>query len=154
MAELCTSNKKSTIKIGIDPDLVKSGVALVKDGKLMELHALGFPQLLEFAQAFKEEALFIIENVEYDKTTYKRPNTTPAMMRKIAQNVGMVKGTARHLISCLEYMGCKVVKVKPLTGMVKRKAKKDGEFFNKTFGWKGRTNEDKRDAALLALLAA
>ena len=151
MAEPSTSKKRSNIKIGIDPDLVKSGVALVRDGKLMELHTLAFPQLLEFAQAFKESAVFIVEDVEYDKTTYFRPGANAATMRNIAQKVGMVKGTARQLVHCLEYMGCTVKKINPLRGPVKKKAKKDAAYFNKTFGWAGGSNEDKRDAAMLAL---
>jgi len=63
--------------------------------------------------------------------------------------VGQVKGTARQLLNYLEYMGCKVEKVRPLRGPVKAKAKRDGDYFNKLTGWQGRTNEDKRDAALL-----
>jgi len=63
--------------------------------------------------------------------------------------VGQVKGTARQLLNYLEYMGCKVEKVRPLRGPVKAKAKRDGDYFNKLTGCQGRTNEDKRDAALL-----
>jgi hypothetical protein len=108
------------------------------------------PELLEYSQ-LSREVTFVVESVEYDKTTNIRPGTNAAMMRKIAQNVGQVKGTARQLLSCLAHMGCKVVKVRPLLGPAKARAKKDGAYFNKTFGWTGRTNGDKRDAALLAL---
>lgn len=140
----------SRVKIGIDPDLVKSGVAKAENGKLVELLSLSFPELLEYAQQHKD-ALFVVENVEYDKTTYIRPGTKPAVMRNIAQKVGQVKGTARQLIACLEYMGCKVQKVRPLRGPVKAKAKRSASYFNQLTGWKGRTNEDKRDAALLVI---
>ncbi len=136
--------------IGIDPDLVKSGVAITKDKKILELHAMSFPELLGFAELYKEST-FILEDVNFDKPTYIRPGTTPKVMRKISQDVGKVKGTAYQLFECLEHMGCNIKKIKPLRGPVKKRAKKDGEYFNKTFGWSGRTNEDKRDAALLAL---
>lgn len=139
--------------IGIDPDLVKSGVAMAKDKKLIQLHAMTFPQLLEYAELWKDKAHFIIENVEFDKPTYIRPGTNARMMCKISQNVGQVKGTYRQLITCLEHMGCTVKKVKPLTGAVKKRAKKDAQYFNQITGWAGGSNEDKRDAALLALSA-
>lgn len=35
---------------GIDPDLVKSCVAQVVNGEIVNLHALAFPQLIEFAK--------------------------------------------------------------------------------------------------------
>lgn len=136
------------IKIGIDPDLVKSGVAKAVNGQIIELHSLTFPELLEYAAKHKE-ALFVVENVEYDKTTYFRPGTSPAVMRNISQKVGQVKGTYRQLLACLEYMGCKIEKVRPLRGPVKAKAKRSASYFNQLTGWKGKTNEDKRDAALL-----
>lgn len=138
------------ILIGIDPDLTKSGVALVQNGKLTHLLALPFPQLLVFAQQHKN-AIFVVENVEHDKTTYRRANTNQRQHARIAQNVGQVKGVARVLIQCLESFGCQVVTIKPLTGAVKRHAKTNANYFNKLTGWQGRTNQDKRDAALIAL---
>jgi hypothetical protein len=61
-----------------------------------------------------------------------------------------VKGVARVLVECLESMGADVVQVKPLRGPIK-KAKTDRVYFNRVTGWAGSSNEDKRDAALLAL---
>jgi len=40
--------------------------------------------------------------------------------------------------------------MKPLRGSVK-KAKNDAKLFNKITGWEGKSNQDKRDAALLAM---
>ena len=137
--------------IGIDPDLVKSGVALVEDGELKYLWALHFPQLLKYAkEAVSENALFVVEDVEADKTTYHRANTNARQHARIAQNVGQVKGVKRVLVECLESMGADVVQVKPLCGPIKR-AKTDRKYFNQVTGWTSSSNEDKRDAALLAL---
>jgi hypothetical protein len=139
--------------IGIDPDLVKSGVASVERGELKFLWALRFPQLLEYARhRIAEGALFVVEDVEHDKTTYHRGGTNNRQHAKISQNVGQVKGVARVLVECLIDMGADVVQVKPLKGTVKR-AKDDKVFFNQLTGWSGNSNEDKRDAALLALFA-
>lgn len=137
--------------VGIDPDLTKSGVAVVTGGKITELLALPFPELLEFAMQRSECAVFVVEDVEHDKTTYHRAKTNARQHARIAQNVGQVKGVARVLIECLESFGCEVVKIKPLTGPVKRRAKTDAAYFNKITGWQGRTNADKRDAGLIAL---
>lgn len=137
--------------IGIDPDLSKSGVALVVGGKLLELSALPFPQLLELARTEQSGTVFVVEDVEHDKTTYHRARTNARQHARIAQNVGQVKGVARVLVECLEHMGCKVVQMKPLTGAVKSRAKSDAAFFNQITGWQKRSNADMRDAAMLAL---
>jgi len=137
--------------VGIDPDLVKSGVAEVYDGKVMDMKALSFPDLLDWAvgKVFVG-ALFVVEDVEADATTYHRSGTNGRQHARIAQNVGQVKGVARVLVECLESMGADVVQVKPLRGPIK-KAKADRVYFNRVTGWAGSSNEDKRDAALLAL---
>jgi hypothetical protein len=141
--------------IGIDPDLVKSGVAEVINGEIVRLHALAFPQLIDFAKlqykTHNEQVTFIVEEVEADKTTYQRAGTNARQMNKIAQNVGQVKGVKRVLVECLQHEGIPVILVKPLKGIYKKKAKADAKFFNQLTGWTGSSNEDKRDAGLLAL---
>lgn len=152
--EICDDLVRAPAKriIGIDPDLTKSGMALVVDGKLIDVKALPFPELVELAKLERlSGSIFVVEDVEYDKTTYHRAGTNARQHTRIAQNVGQVKGVARVLIQCLEYYGCNVVKINPLTGPIKRKAKTEAEYFNKITGWQGRTNSDTRDAALIAL---
>ena len=153
--------RKRTVKntkglvIGIDPDLVKSGVAVVDNGELVRLYAMSFPELVEFAKcqhlSNSQNIEFIVEEVEADKTTYQRQGTNQHQMRKIAQNVGQVKGVKRVLVECLQHEGIPVRLVKPLKGHYKKKAKQDAKFFNQLTGWAGNSNEDKRDAGLLAL---
>ena len=138
--------------MGIDPDLVKSGMAIVRDGKLVELYSFSFPFLLRAVKNILEEGpIVIVEEVEADKTTYHRGKTNARQHAKIAQNVGQVKGVKRVLVECLVDMGADVRLVKPLRSPVKKKAKTDAKYFNKITGWQGQSNEDKRDAALLAL---
>lgn len=153
--------KKRTVKnnqglvIGIDPDLVKSGVAVSFNGSLSQLYALSFPELLEFAKAKHVEhgnrVEFIVEEVEADKTTYNRKKTNEHQMRKIAQNVGQVKAVKRVLVECLQHEGIPVRLVRPLRGEYKKQAKNDAKYFNRITGWTSGSNQDKRDAALLAL---
>lgn len=136
--------------IGIDPDLTKNGVAVVSNGHIISLHAMSLYELVAFIESNKSTAQFVLENVEYDGAVYVRPKTNRAVMLNIAQKVGMVKGTCRHIEEYLRDSGAVYRKVKPLTGQVK-KAKDSAEFFNRLTGWDGSSNQDKRDAALLAL---
>lgn len=150
--EAKATSTASRLLVGIDPDLTKSGIALVQNSKVLDLMALSFPELLLYAKELVTQgALFVVEDVEYDKTTYHRSKTNVKQHARIAQNVGQVKGVARVLVECLVHMGGEVVQIKPLTGPIKRKAKEDAEYFNRITGWDKSSNADKRDAAMLAL---
>ncbi|WP_432474795.1 hypothetical protein [Amphritea sp. HPY] len=138
--------------IGIDPDLVKSGVAVTAGGRILTLDAMSFFDLIGFIDEHKHQAVFHVENVEYCKAVYPRKGAdSPGAKAKIAQNVGQVKAIGRLLEEYLKGSGANYKLIRPLVGTVKKKAKKDAEFFNRQTGWQGKSNEDKRDAALLAL---
>lgn len=138
--------------IGIDPDLEKSGVAVVANGRIESLHKLELDDLCEFvAERYTDGVLVVLEDVEINKPVFNRGNQVRRVREKIAQNVGNVKATARHIDRMLTKRGVKIIKVAPLKGAVKRQAKKNSAYFNKLTGWTGRSNEDTRDAALLAL---
>lgn len=139
-----------TMKIGIDPDLVKSGVAVAVDGSLLTLDGLPFFELIKFIDEHKHQALFVLEDVEHDRAVYHRGGASRLVMLNIAQKVGQVKAIGRLIKQYLEGAGADYVMVKPLQGHLK-KAKKDAAFFNQLTGWDGKSNEDKRDAGVLAL---
>lgn len=144
--------------IGIDPDLTASGVAVVVDGKLVELHALPFFDLRLFIDAeHATGSRFVLEDVEHNKPLFDKNVTSSGSVQKkkqrITQNVGQVKGVARVIAEHLARTGTDHIKVKPLAGTAKQ-AKKDAAFFNRLTGWTGTSNEDKRDAAMLALYGA
>ena len=128
---------------------------LAEQSKIKELHALPFPELMTFSKNLIDthQPIFVVEEVEADKTTYHRHGTNQHQMRRIAQNVGQVKGVKRIMVEMLKSMGADVRLVKPLIGINKKKAKGDAKFFNQLTGWQFTSNEDKRDAALLALFA-
>jgi len=140
----------TSIVIGIDPDLVKSGVAVVNNGEIITLDALNLFELFEFIKEHKHLAHFVVEDVEHDQATYYRKGANGKVMQRISQNVGQVKAIGRVLGEYLVGCDAQFTLIKPLRGSIK-KAKKDAEYFNKLTGWTGRSNEDKRDAALLAL---
>ncbi|WP_351122617.1 hypothetical protein [Shewanella sp. T24-MNA-CIBAN-0130] len=140
--------------IAIDPDVEKSGVAITEKGQILDLCTKSFVELVKFiAVVQKREAslIVIIEDVEANKSVFsKKYKVGPKAKLKIAQDIGRVKATARHLKAFLEDMGVNVVMIKPLKGTVKA-AKTNAALFNRLTGWKGSSNEDKRDAGLLAL---
>ena len=139
--------------IGIDPDLKASGVAIVVRNKISELKNMPFPELIEYitALAADNEIMVKLEDVNAWSGVKHRAGTGPAAMRKISQNVGQVKAVATLIKQSLNSKGIDVHLVRPLKGEVKMQAKKNSAYFNKLTGWTGRSNEDNRDAALIAL---
>jgi hypothetical protein len=136
--------------VGIDPDLQKSGLALVVDGRLEQLQSLAFFELLDVILLHHVNgAHFALEDVEANKPTFSR-GVSPAQMRKISQNVGQVKAVARLIHQYLVMIDAQHTLVTPLRGLPKA-AKKDARIFARITGWTGRCNEDQRDAAMLAL---
>ena len=55
------------------------------------------------------------------------------------------------LVEMLKSMGAEVRQIKLLIGINKKKATYDAKFFNQLTGWQSTSNEDKGDAALVAL---
>lgn len=162
------------IRIGIDPDLTKSGVATVVGGQIQLLKSMGFSELIEFvvSSAASSPCVVLLEDVDNKKPVFasklkrtaKGQNPLLAYVGhapsqggsefKInmskAEDLGKVKATARLIKEVLEGKGITVTLVKPLRGPVKQ-AKDSSVYFNKITGWTGRSNADTRDAALIAL---
>ena len=145
--------------IGIDPDVELSGVAVTKAGRIISLDKMALFELVAFIDEHKHRAVFHLEDIQHVKPTFPRfmkdnrgcvRPVTPAVRDNISQKVGMVKAAARFIQNGLKNAGAEYVLIKPLKGDIK-KAKSDAQYFNRLTGWKGRSNEDNRDAALLAL---
>jgi hypothetical protein len=160
--------------IGIDPDLEKSGVGVAVDGRLSDLRSMDLFDLCTFIDEYHAlGATFVVEDVESMKPTFHRQlkaGNRQAQISKISQNVGQVKAIARVVRKYLDRVGADYVMVKPLTGAERYRdaagrerlfyfktggsikgIKEDAELFNQVTGWSGQSNEDKRDAAMLAL---
>ncbi|SEG12939.1 hypothetical protein [Marinobacterium lutimaris] len=142
-------------EIGIDPDLVKCGVAVTENGKVLELLALHYHDLQAFITEHSdpEQYKYVLENVEVDGTYYEKPGRdrgSRGKRDKVNQNVGQVKAVGRFIGDWLERQGANYEMVTPLQGTAK-KAKKDAVFFRQVTGWYGKSNQDTRDAAMLAL---
>ena len=143
-----------SITIGIDPDFVKIGVAVIHGKTIIHLESLSFVDMFEYIAAAgqKEEVLIKLENPSAIKPLFgEKVKNKRSVREKICQDIGKCKATGSLIQQVLESQGYKVKLVPPLKGPVKREAKKSDKYFNQITGWKGRSNEDKRDAALVAL---
>ncbi|MFQ3232068.1 hypothetical protein [Reinekea sp.] len=133
--------------IAIDPGTDKSGVACYFDGKLVELKTLTLPSLVEFTK--EVDGVFVVEDVEANSFMYAR-NThhKAAAQSKMAQGVGMVKGTARHILEFLAYQNKAIVKIAPRSGNWGTiKPAVGSRHLAATTGWTGKSNKDTRSAA-------
>lgn len=138
--------------IGIDPDLRKSGVALINCGEIKELKSLNFVDLILYCREHwvKDNAVVKMEDPNFNKPVFKRAGVSALAMLKIAQNVGQVKATATLLAEAIMSHGVPVEMVPPLIGYPKA-AKNNSDLFKKMTNWNGSSNEDQRDAAMIAL---
>jgi len=142
------------ITIGIDPDMVASGIAVVNGKEVQHLLSIKLPDLISAIKAIGSpaEVCIKLENPEANKGLFaSRQNKNKAVSIAIAMSVGKVQATTHHIKELLESEGYAVKLIAPLKGEVKRQAKADAKYFNKLTGWSGRSNQDQRDAALIAL---
>lgn len=145
---------REIITIGIDPDMIASGLAVVSGKQITKLHSVRLPNLVATIQAIgsPDEVIIKLENPEANKGLFaSHAAKNKAVSIKVAMSVGKVQSTAHHIQEMLIAAGYPVKLVTPLKGPLKRQAKDDAEYFNRITGWTGRSNQDQRDAALIAL---
>lgn len=144
--------------IGIDPDKVKSGVACLKPStRQMELSNFSFPMLLEYLQYAKRkseelnESLVVVVEAGWLNAKSCFHVAQGKQAEKIAKDVGANHETGRKIIEMCEHYGINVVAKAPLAKCWNGKDKKiTHEELASFTGIMGRTNQDARDAALLA----
>ncbi|MBV2127938.1 hypothetical protein [Arsukibacterium indicum] len=146
--------------IGIDPDLTASGVAVITpDKRIVEMQRVKFSQLVDYMQlqAIKADGQILIKMEDPNMIAPTFPRALPKAMNRqavnnrISQNVGQVKAVATLILEVLKAAGYSVTPCRPLVGGYKTRCKKDAAYFNQLTGWDKRSNEDCRDAALIAL---
>lgn len=150
--------KKYDNIIAIDPDTQKSGVAYLKiSTEQLEVSNLSFPDLLDYIQRAKsissetgESVLIIVEaGWKHSKSDFRDIQGKAAT--RIAKNVGANHETGRKIIEMCKHYGLDVMDVFPLkkcwNGIGGKITQEEIEIIT---GLKGRTNQDGRDAALIA----
>lgn len=135
--------------IGIDPDTVKSGFAIysTEENALVELRAVKFFDLFEYLKQIKDMIFLCrIEAGWLNKKSnfHTRYGQSKAAGERISKNVGSNAETGRKIAEMCEYLGVEYELVKPI-------GTKDIDhfIFKKITGWRGKTNQDTRDAGML-----
>lgn len=147
--------------VGIDPDVDKSGLVLVdkQECRVVYAGALNFPDLMTHLRmieqehnAEKERVLIIIEDSDISVNWHYSSHDSKGACAAKGRSVGMCHATARHLRECCENMGLLVRMQQPLRKLWRGK---DGKITHEEaalfmHGLPARTNQEVRDAALLA----
>lgn len=142
---------KPTLYIGIDPDVTASGVCVwnSETRTIDRLESLRFPKLIELFCAFAGAMPAGSAQVVVDAGWLNRSNfhARRDQSHRVSANIGERTGanheTGKKIVEMAEYFGLPCELHRPTTAKVK------AAQFKAITGWKGRTNQDMRDAALL-----
>ena len=146
---------KADIIIGIDPDVSKSGVGVVsRERKGVEVFSRSFPELLEYLKmaATHTSVVVVVEASWKISTNWHtgRGDSIRTAARK-GKDAGRCHEVGRKIVECAQYYGLEVVERLPLKKIWKGKDGKITDEEIKAFmPIQGRTNQEERDAALLA----
>lgn len=136
----------SKFLIGIDPDVDKSGFAMIKDNQL-KLANLTFFDLFEELRFYKEKEIKPVVYVECGSLNKTNWHSKEGKSSKWNSNIGAALGrnfeVANKIIEMCEYLKIPYVKIKP------KASKVSNEYFKKITGINTRTNQEQRDAVML-----
>lgn len=136
--------------IGIDPDVDKSGFAVWNKPaqKFESIEALGLAEIMSFFQVMKISIEIVVIEAGYmnkgNRHTFKGQSVAAAA--KTGENVGRNHQRGMDIVEILEWMKIPYRLQKPITP---NKWKDDAAYFKTITGWHGKTNPEKRDAAML-----
>lgn len=142
--------------IGIDPDVGKNGVAVVEDGRLTELHCLGLAELLGWLQAFgvSADAMVVVEAgwLNHRASWHVSPREGARLAAKKGHGVGRNHQRGMDIVEAARWLGCKVEELAPLRKRGHGADRKvSAAELERLTGWARRSNQEERDAAILAL---
>ena len=150
--------------IGIDPDVDKNGVARLDcNSKTLEITTLTFPDLLDYLLYQKRQAEVNDKNIIVTIEAGWMNQGNWHLKNRDSRNVAVAKGVhqgrneqvSRIIGQMCEHYGLHYEFIKPLHKVWKGK---DGKITQEELayftGIKGRTNQEGRDAALLAWVYA
>ncbi len=148
---------KKRLVIGIDPDVDKSGVAVIDlhSGEI-NLMSLTFAEMMIFFQSFKDDKS--VEVIVEAGWMVKKSNyhaVYGSAGQRVAKNVGENHRRGKDIVEMLEALNIPHREVLPLRKSWRGQDRKiTHEEFCQICSYKGRTNQETRDAGLLAWINA
>lgn len=134
------------ILIGIDPDVDKNGVAS-NDGTNVDLLNLTYFELFEYMKAKQEtydHLLVFVEAGWLNKSNWhKKEGGSAALNAKIGSYTGANHETGKKICEMLDYLKIPYKEIKPT------KSKVNARTFEMLTKFKGRYNQEQRDAYML-----
>lgn len=135
---------KHDVYCAVDPDLTKSGVAVIMNGEYFDVCCLRiwdlFDYLLDLRRMAEEDGrsyVIFVEDANLVRGTWHKHGQ---------QNVGKGKAVCRLICDFCEAKGLNVQTLKP-SGY--SEFFKNADTFRRNTGWAGRVNEDARAAAAM-----
>lgn len=146
--------------VAVDPDVTKSGVAIIDvEKRIVSAEAKTFPDLMDYFQGIedKDSVRIAVEAGWLIKTNWHRAPSMAAAA-SVGNRTGRNHETGRKIVEMCEHMGFSVSLIKPLGKRWKGLDGKitHGELESVLKGLKialmdKRTNQDKRDSILIAI---
>jgi hypothetical protein len=132
------------VLIGIDPDVNKSGVCMYNSKTNFTLLTLSYFELFDLLKNTKGNIKVYIEAGWLNKSNWhKVVNSSAAINANIGLRTGANHEAGRKIVEMCEYLKLEYFLIKPT------RSKINSDTFNKITGFKKRTNQEVRDAAML-----
>lgn len=136
----------NNIILGVDPDLLASGLAISTDGVITSYQTISFPDLMDYMNFDKDRIKkVVIEAGWLNKKSnfHARSGQSKSVGERIAKNVGENHATGKLICAMCEHYGILVHLVRPTS------KKLNASEFERLTGISKRMNQDMRDAILL-----
>lgn len=154
------NRKKYDVVVGIDPDCEKSGVAVIErnNGNAVKYDSMPFPELIATLVHMNNECaaqgLKFVVVVEAGWME-RKSNFHPAQghrAERISKDVGRNHETGRKIIEMMDYQGIDNIAKHPLKKVWQTRDGKitHDEIIQVIPGWGKTSNQEERDAALIA----
>lgn len=151
--------KTKMIKIGIDPDTEKSGIAILPlTTRKLLLKSLTFFELFDFLKKNKETITEVVIEAGWLNQKSNFHGYQGGRAERIAKNVGANHETGRKIAEMCKYLNIKHRLIKPLPRKWNSPSGKIAEFQfmevlkeNRIVLEKSRTNQDERDSAMILI---
>lgn len=152
--------KKHQIIIGIDPDVEKSGVGFLEVAtRKLEASTLTFPELLDYLQFAKKtsieknETVVVVVEASWliSHHWHSKKGDNQRVTARKGNSAGRNHEVGRKIVEMCKHYGLEVIEQRPLRKCWKgRDGKITQEEIEYFTGLSGRTNQEMRDAVLLA----